>query len=392
MLPLLAILLFSLIGIGAMVIDGGLALSEQQRLEIAAEMMVSEWAHVQSLPDDALPSECVTSGARRTECLEAAYLAPLLAPMGVEMTGSGTNESLVQTSETALDGRVVDTRGARFGALEVEGVLDDGSAENIRLSRSSPLLFGWATIPAEGRTEGRPDFLDVQAARAEQGLAPDLDGSGLYGEGFSLNAAAATHPIGVPALRIGPPIPDTATTGHYLTAGAVGVAWLLSDLQRTPDSPRLITALESTSNNANQFDIVGQRLETPDGHVVACLFGADGAGAYVGQPIGSGVTALSATQWPSAYVAVVEDCDADSPILGFLEIGIDAQMTNAVRVSPSADLRRNATASPGLAGPEAMAASQTLQSDGRARLEATPSWRPNMFDLALRVPQVVNVQ
>ena len=41
MLPLFATLLFALIGIGALVIDAGLALAEQARLETAAEMMVS---------------------------------------------------------------------------------------------------------------------------------------------------------------------------------------------------------------------------------------------------------------------------------------------------------------------------------------------------------------
>ena len=54
MLPLFATLLFALIGIGALVIDAGLALAEQARLETAAEMVVSELAYVNTLPNGAL--------------------------------------------------------------------------------------------------------------------------------------------------------------------------------------------------------------------------------------------------------------------------------------------------------------------------------------------------
>ncbi|MFK7895273.1 MAG: hypothetical protein AB8G23_05535 [Myxococcota bacterium] len=404
MLPFFAILLFSLIGIGAMVIDGGLALTEQTRLETAAEMMVSEWAHVESLPTSDLPSECVTAGARQTECLEATYIAPLLNPLGVELADAGTpggSATWTQNAE-ALDGQAVDARGAHFGALDPEGLLDDGDADNIRLRRSSPLLFGWATIPAQGQTDGRPDFLDVQAARAEQGLTPELGGSGLYGEGFNLNAAASTHPGGVPAMRVGPPIPHPTTPDAYLTGGAIGVAWLLSDLLRDPVPPsevggtssELAAALNAPPGEARTFRLVGTRLQTEGGENVACVFDVEEPGdVYVGLEIEPGTAALAGTSWPSAYLAVVDNCDMPRPILGFLEVGFDANVSEAIQLSWSAGLRRNASASAAL-GDQLAAAAPILGSPSRARLEETSAWQTDApaFDLAVRVPLVRNTQ
>ena len=93
MLPFFAILLFALVGIGALVIDGGLALTEQARLETAAEMMASESAYISSLPDAQLPEGCITDGVRQAACLEAFYFAPILSTLGADLERSVSGEA-----------------------------------------------------------------------------------------------------------------------------------------------------------------------------------------------------------------------------------------------------------------------------------------------------------
>ena len=128
MLPLLGTLLFALIGIAALVIDGGLALTEQARLETAAEMMVSELAFVESVPDGQLPVGCQSDAPNRAECIERSFLAPFMAPLGVDFV-SAVGGSEWRRVDRALDGTAtIDARGARLGAFdEIETGVSTGT-------------------------------------------------------------------------------------------------------------------------------------------------------------------------------------------------------------------------------------------------------------------------
>src|SRR6056297_968600 len=184
MLPLFAMLLFALLGIGALVVDGGLALTEQARLDAAAEMLAREWVHTTALPDAALPERCrsLTQGTdARERCLRATRLGPLLGPLGLVLDPQG---GAPDARPLSLEGIPVDLRGVRLGTLETAGVLAADAGAQLRLSRSTPLLLGWgALLP---RVEGREnaEIPDVLAARQREGMTPDLAGSGLRSAGF----------------------------------------------------------------------------------------------------------------------------------------------------------------------------------------------------------------
>jgi hypothetical protein len=388
-LPFFAILLFALVGIGALVIDGGLALTEQARLETAAEMMASESAYISSLPDAQLPEGCITDGVRQAACLEAFYFAPILSTLGADLERSVSGEANLLRVDRALDGAAIDSRGVRFGALEVS--LEDVPG-NIRLARSSPLLFGRATIPAQTRGGSVPDFGRVQAARAAEGLTPDLEGSGLRANGFSLRAEAfIASDGGAPAMRVGPPLDFRGGS----TGGLVGIAWLLSDLRPSGGfESRWILGLESPGHPTTQLELVAGQLETSDGLVVACLFSPSGDGAHLGQTIGgSSSGSLPVNEWESAYVPIIRapDCNTPSPILGFLELGIDAATTpDAVVLRQSAPARRNASIVP--ANRREAAEAADVWND--PELASSRVWRgagqAGGLDLALRVPRVVS--
>ena len=391
MLPLLGTLLFALIGIGALIIDGGLALTEQARLETAAEMMVSELAFVESLPDAELPTGCAVGDPRRAECIERFFLAPILAPLGVDFAPGVEGESEWLRADRSLDGTAIDARGARLGAFDdIETGLSTETPGEVRLSRSSPLLFGWAALAPVTAGGSRPDFQTIQAARAEEGLAPDLAGTGLRAEGFALQAEAKIDTAaGGPAMRVGLPVRfDGGTTG-----GLVGLAWRLDDLGV------LDAALAATGEAADRFDLDGNDVRS-DGVTVGCLFDVPSEGAYLGQSITIGATAGSLpASVEAAYVPVirVDDCSSASAgeILGFLELGVSAgsdsqsgtaPVPTSVVLIPAAPARRNASGMPGSAA-EAVAAGAVWSHPDRIALGSSEVWQR----YGLRVPRVESV-
>ncbi|MEM9175880.1 MAG: hypothetical protein AAGC67_11655 [Myxococcota bacterium] len=362
MLPFLAMLLFALLGIGALIVDGGLALTEQARLETTAEMVASEWTFVQSTPE-VWPSACRTrTGDDRRRCLEAEYVAPLLAPLGVERAeGSATEEW--RRADAALDGVAIDSRGVRLGELEAPDVdfADDASA--VRLARSSPLIFGWAAIAPETAGGVVSSFEALQAARNGQGLSPDdSGGGGIYGEGFALEANAVVDLRGALALWAGPPIAnpsgdDTATQDDdYLTGGVVPIAWRLDQLGAldtllgsSGDAP-ISLRLDSDRRTLTTVDESGDPVDD-----VACRVESTATGIRVGEaleahsdPVGS---PIAGERWRAAYLPVFQawDClsEPGPPVLGFLEVAVDTQSAlDSITMSPSAGLRRNVAALP----------------------------------------------
>lgn len=384
MLPLLGTLLFALIGIAALVIDVGLALTEQARLETAAEMMVNELAFVGSLPDEQLPSDCAGGDLRRNRCIERSFLAPILSPLGADFV-SGVDGAEWQRRDRALDGAAIDNRGARLGAFDaIETGLSPAGTGPVRLSRSAPLLFGWAALAPITQGATRPDFPAVQSARAAEGLSPDLPGSGLRAEGFALQAEATFDPgRTVPAMRVGPPLsfPGGAT------AGLVGLAWRLEDLLDPSASVLLDALLATPESPASRFDVAGSRFESTGGTIVGCLFDAPSFGAHVGQRIQAGATAGAFPQSnAAAYVPIVRDCEGASPILGFLEVAIDAAPDSGTfRVRPARPTRRNASSTPGSTG-EAVDIGRVWGTADRLALEGSAVW----LQYGLRLPLVEN--
>ena len=396
MLPLFGLLLFALLGIGALVVDGGLALTEQARLETASEMMVAEWEHLRT-DASSRPGACELASVdatRRTRCLEALMIAPLIEPLGARASAGATGLDW-RTEDVSLDGRRIDPRGARFGALDVTSSLDLGrapGASDVRLARSSPLLLGWAARTPEGRDDVRPDFGAIQAARQADGINPDLGGAGLRGEGFALAAGATIDAERVPAMRVG----RLGSPDHRATTGElVGLAWRLDDLESGSSA---LNAFIENPRAAVDFTLDADALRA-SGRVVACRFDPSG-GAHVGETLA--LASASASVWPGSsgagrvwdagYVPVVaadETCGVGR-VLGFLELSVDARRLPTVAIGRPRPLRRNALSTPGSAA-EARLAGAIWESPARRRLVATPAWRVDGLDLALRVPRVVHL-
>ena len=391
MLPLFATLLFALIGIGALVIDAGLALAEQARLETAAEMMVSELAYVNTLPNGALPSDCVVGGVRQPRCIEQNFLAPILEPLGVQFASGAASTTSWERVDRSLDGEVVDSRGARLGALDQAGAI---TPTDVRLARSSPLLFGWAAIAPRTRGGARPEFQDVQSARGSEGMSPDLAGQGLRANGFSLQAEASIDTAGgALAMQVGSRVP----TSVGWTGGLVGIAWLLEDL-RDPDGFEARWLME-TENPDARLTRDGDRLASARGETVACLFDTSLRAAYVGQAIGGGpVGAPPPGLTETAYVPVIADadCGGTGSIIGFIELGVfvappTGEREGYVSVGSAAPARRNASAFPPIRPDQAQAASTVWRDHGLLLEEAFRlSSAAGGYDLALRVPRVVS--
>lgn len=395
MLPLFGLLLFALLGIGALVVDGGLALTEQARLETASEMMVAEWEHLRT-DASSRPGACELAGvdaARRTRCLEALMIAPLIEPLGARVSAAGAGLDW-RTEDVSLDGRAIDSRGARFGALDVASSLGLDAApgtSDVRLARSSPLLLGWTARTPEGRDDDRPDFGAIQAARRAEGIRPELGGTGLRGEGFALAAGATIDTERVPAMRVG----HLGSPDHRATTGElVGLAWRLEDLQSGASVLDPLVDPSAVVDLTLDADALRE-----GGRVVACRFDPSG-GAHVGEPLA--LTATAGSVWPGAngsqrvwgagYVPVVAASEAcgSARVLGFLELRVDAQRLPTVGIGRPQRRRRNALSTPGSAA-EARLAGAIWESPARTRLVETPAWRVDGLDLALRVPRIVDL-
>ena len=389
MLPLLGTLLFALIGIAALVIDGGLALTEQARLETAAEMMVSELAFVESVPDGQLPAGCQSDAPNRAQCIERSFLAPLLTPLGVDLV-SGAGGSEWRRADRALDGtETIDARGARLGAFdEIETGGSTGTPGPVRLSRSTPLLFGWAAIAPRTQGGSSPDLQTVRSARNAEGLTPDLAGSGLRAEGFALQAEAAIDPSGgARAMRVGPRISLLGGS----TGGLIGLAWLRSDLTRVDSATgangsALGAALNAPGAATNAFRLEGADVvSVANGATVGCLFDPPSSGAHLGQEITISPAVALPGEADAVYVPIVEVCVLRPRILGFLEIGINAVDTANIVLQPGLPARRNASGVPGSAA-ERGDVVRVWNQPSRIALENARLWQQH----GLRVPRVVS--
>jgi len=315
MLPLFAMLLFALLGIGALVVDGGLALTEQARLDAAAEMLAREWVHTTALPDAALPERCrsLTQGTdARERCLRATRLGPLLGPLGLVLDPQG---GAPDARPLSLEGIPVDLRGVRLGTLETAGVLAADAGAQLRLSRSTPLLLGWgALLP---RVEGREnaEIPDVLAARQREGMTPDLAGSGLRSAGFEVEGRASIDALGLPALRVGPILPDRPGV-----AGAVGLALHLSALDALATA--LVDGAGTPTLDLSAILEQGQTLVRARGDEVGCSFDLSVSGRRVGERLirRAELAFDPARPVATAYLPIVESCE--EPVLGFVELAL----------------------------------------------------------------------
>ncbi len=368
MLPLLAPLLFALLGFGALVVDGGLAFSEQERLDTRAEMVAREWAHARSLPPSERPIACAAEApgsAEESRCLRSALLAPLLE-----------------------EDPAIEARGVSLGALDPQGVLDAAPDGAVRLRRSTPLLFGWASLPARAASGESIDFAAVQAARASEGRTPTLEGRGLRAKGFQLEGRAALGQgdSGSPALRVGPVIPAAPAA-----AGAVGLAWRLDALDRLaaaivdPASPALVDLVEALVDPQQQVRLAGV--------VAGCLFDPGDRSVAVGEPLAPATPSPTALPLAMprplavAYLPVVEACGSE--VVGFVAVSIVGSPTGAVGEialqPPSGFARhRNVSALPGSTA-RALAAERVLAQPAHAALlESGAPWA----GLLVRVPRL----
>lgn len=387
MLPLLAMLLFSLVGIGALVIDGGLALAEQSRLETSSEMVAWEWAHALSRPGDSPSIDCAGAGggAPSTRCLRDAFVAPLLAPLGLDV-GADADGGAWVARPRALDGSATDERGARLGALEDPDGLDATSGAPVRLSRTSPLLFGWGALAARSEVEHRVDLDVLQELRRQEGMTPTLDGRGLRGRGFQIEATARLIPAesGPAALRVGSLIPATpGASGDAIpfVPGLVGIAWELDRMDE------LVAALGAGGLELERVPGSGPgRNLAREGSPVACTFDPSGSGRSVGDALvlaDATALALPVPDIPIAYLPVVVSC-VDPLVVGFLRLGVSDDSTTLTlsRASDTAVAHRNASATPARPVPPGLA--QVFSGGAHRQLVEHAAW----LEHGLRVPRL----
>lgn len=319
MLPLLAPLLFALFGIAALVVDGGLALSEQARLEAGAERLALEWNRARALSSSARPDACrdTAIGSNASEdCLRRALLRPLAEELGVEDV-----DALV-----AGDGQ---------GGFQARG--------------RTPLLFGWgALMPQTARGEAF-ELSELRAARERDPLGARLSGSGLRAAGFAPESRAIPTAGSTLALRVGPVIADRPDL-----AGAIGVAWrldALADLAFEAAHPTGELAIDLVAATADPA-----RRVRRSGIEVGCVFDPGANVLDVGDalpPASASPTALPlALPLPLAvgYLPIVEDCER--PVLGFVVVSVTGSATSgpgsiALQTSNGRASERNASALPG---------------------------------------------
>ncbi|MFO0687877.1 MAG: hypothetical protein U0900_04170 [Myxococcota bacterium] len=389
MLPLFAPLLFALLGLGALVVDGGLAFTEQARLDATAESLALEWSRARTLPLASMPGACpsLAMGSLEQErCLRSELLASLVEPLGLVAASDadGTTDSA-----RALDGTPLAERGARLGTLSTAGVFEPAADGIVRLTRTAPLLFGWASIPATTSAGGAPlDFEAIRAARAQDGMTPVLSGTDLRARGFALEGQARLDEVGVPALRVGALIP-----GRPEVAGAVGIAWRLDALD-------LLAAILADPTRERTLDLAASAARIGDrialGAVeVGCSFDPLATSLQVGGTLAAPSTRPLPVPARAAlaYLPVVEGCAG--PILGFVAVAYDpadaaSSASSATRIalrpSDGRTLHRNASARPA-PGAGASATAAALDGAGVARLQrAEAAWAP----LVVRLPRLAD--
>jgi hypothetical protein len=388
MLPLFALLLFALLGLGALVVDGGLAFSEQARLDAAAESVALEWSHARALPASTQPTPCLdhAPGTRgNDDCLRAELLAPLLEPLGL---AGASDANPLADSPRSLDGTPLAPRGAQLGALTTAGVLEPASDDVVRLTRSTPMLLGWAALPAYAADDEPLDFAAVQALRAQDGISPRFEGTDLRTRGFQVEGQARLAAIGAPAMRVGAMLP-----GEPDLAGSVGMAWRLDALESLaglfdlPASARTVDLAASATSAGDRI-----QLGTVE---VGCSFDLDRTSLHVGARLTPPtVLPLSVPARAAlAYLPVVEDCA--SPILGFVQVAWDPAAPGTatgtttrivLRRSDGRSLHRNASSTPASASAASVAAG-TLDGAGAAALvRSEAAWAP----LLVRLPRLAD--
>lgn len=356
MLPLLGPLLFALLGIGALVIDGGLALSEQARLDAAAETLALEWPHALDLADTARPPDCRTippGSPESDRCLRSALLLPL------------AREFAISDPAAAIRGE------------------PDGS---FRLRHRSPLLFGWGALLPQTAAGEDFDLAALQEARARDGAAAELPGRGLRARGFSLEAQTAPAAERALALRVGPLLVDRPEV-----AGAIGLAWrldALAQLAEAIDDPTGELAIDLAAAVADP----GRRTRI-DGVEVGCAFDPAARVLRVGDPLPAVSPASTALPLALprpvavAYLPVVEDCER--AMLGFIAVSITGVSsgdpdTIALRPSTGRAHARNASAHPGPQAPP-LELARVFASEAIGRLtDPSAPWSP----MLVRVPHL----
>ena len=368
MLPLLALLLFVVFGIGALTVDSGVAFSEQARLDTMAEMMAAEAEYAARGP---MPEACRQSGDEAA-CRRRVALTPMLTDLG-GLPGSGRDR--------ALDGAWVDPRGARLGDLSFTGVLEQ-TAPEIVLERRSPLFFGWGAVPAIYPNDPRPDLLEIQDARRQEGISPHRQFSNGRLPGFSLEATEPTPPPMSLALRVGPLCHPTFAEPTGTRPGAVGIALYYDEVENALGADgvwwqgaQILPVPSSRGRGPNA-------TRNPYGYTFAVPAGALAVGS--GLPRESSGHCLDEEEVAggmavNAYVPVIGTRGQGGSIVAFLAVELQRSgQTFFLRPMVGEPAFRNSSAAPGSEELGAMA--QALETLGYLTAEGTrlPSWADRM--------------
>ncbi len=189
MLPLLAVLIFAIMGIAALTVDVGLAFATQARLASAAPTLALERARfLDEIAADPNPMDVDTAwNLRATNLLETL--------LGAAAIGDDPTAGLrLETATPAVQSGGAELSELGRGRTEAE------------LRGRTPLLFGMAALlPAyigpDGERRGALSLSELRASRAQGDLTPQLSSGGLRGTGFAPLGAAAVEYL--PVARVG---------------------------------------------------------------------------------------------------------------------------------------------------------------------------------------------
>ncbi|MGH0032529.1 MAG: hypothetical protein ACQGVC_22280 [Myxococcota bacterium] len=296
MLPFLAVLLFAIFGIAALVVDAGLAFAMQARLESSTRTLAVEHERyrIDAAADPNLPAG---EWQRRRQVVEA----DLLGPDASNVVWSGIGRR--SRSESRIAPRFT------FGALLP------------------------TTLQSDGSVHGELSVTELLRERAAHGPNAQITSGGLRAEGFR---PQATVQLGDrPAVRVGAALPAAGLPG--LARVALMDSSLPQALGAGPAPPPLMVA--------------GSEVRLDDG--VTCVgFTIDAAqGGSIGsvpRRVDTGFTQLSELQVDpeQAYVALLRGtCASPEPdIVAFLDLrlGDDGRSLAPSRVVS----RRNASVVP----------------------------------------------
>ena len=306
MLPLLAVLLFAVLGISALVVDAGLAFTTQAQLEATARTLALEHARVRA--EGSLDPDSWDVERRKLEAI-------LLGPGAVE---SEWHDDPERDDDDVLGGLERDVQ--------------------VELSQRVPLRFGFAAllpveVDADGGVVDGLSVRDLLAARAAEGPDAPPTSGGLRATGFEPKSTLRVRDQ--PALRVGEAQP---------TLGLPGLAGIA-----------LREGFEDRAL-AGSLALEDDMLRVSDGACVGWTIDATQGGAAVGEPL----VTVERTQieWTSplplqVYVPLARgECATGAPsgieIVAFLDLRLDA---GGVLVESDVPTARNASARPAPNGP-----------------------------------------